>query len=62
MKKFLLAAVAVGTLMGAANAETPQARCVTVGSVNVNTLPLAADKMWHQADVLGKTLRQASAI
>jgi hypothetical protein len=62
MKMFLLVAVAVIALMDIAYAETPLERCVTVGSVNVNTLPLPANKMWHQADVLGKTFRQADAI
>jgi hypothetical protein len=60
--KCLLAAAAVVALMGTANAETPQLRCVTVGVVNVNTLPMAADKVWHQANILGKTFRQADAI
>ena len=62
MKKCLLAAAAVVALMGTAEAETAQLRCVTVGVVNVNTLPMAADKMWHQADIRGKTLHQADAI
>ena len=62
MKKGLFAAAAVVALMGTADAETPQLRCVTVGVVNVNTLPMAADKMWHQADIRSKTLRQADAI
>jgi hypothetical protein len=44
MKKFLLVAVAVIALMGIAHAETPFARCVTNGVVNVTTLPMATDK------------------
>lgn len=59
----LAAAAAIGMLLtDFAHAETPQLRCFTNGTINVNTLPIATDKLWHQADALGKTYKQASAI
>lgn len=62
MKRSWFAALVGIALSGVAEAETPQLRCVTVGVVNVNTLPMATDKMWHQAEIRGKTLHQAGAI
>lgn len=63
MKRFLLAAVAVIALIGVAHAETPFERCVTKGVVNVTTLPMATDKMWHQLPGAGgKTLPSSTGI
>lgn len=59
----LFAAATIGILSTSfARAETPQLRCYTNGTINVNTLPIATDNFWHQADVMGATYKQASAI
>ena len=60
-----LSAIVICALVATASiakAETPQQRCYTVGTVDVNSLPLPADKWWHQADVRGITYKQAAAI
>jgi hypothetical protein len=63
MKKLLLSAVAAIALMGFAHAETPFERCVTKGVVNVTTLPMATDKMWHQLPGAGgKTMPSSTGI
>src|SRR5882757_3697978 len=47
--KSIILVLALLATSGATMAETPNERCVTNGMVNVTTLPLATDKMWHQA-------------
>jgi hypothetical protein len=63
VKAFPLVAVAVIALMDTAHAETPFERCVTNAVVNVTTLPMATDKMWHQLHGAGgKTLLSSTGI
>ncbi|MGV7212511.1 hypothetical protein [Bradyrhizobium sp. UFLA05-112] len=53
MKKCLYAPIIVILSVGAAGAETASERCETTGVANVTTLPVNADKMWHQSDAPG---------
>jgi hypothetical protein len=63
LKKYFLDTALVFALMGIAHAETPFVRCVTTAVVSVATLPMAADKMWHELPGAGgKTLRSSTGI
>jgi hypothetical protein len=48
--KIALVTLVISVLMNTANAETPSERCMTNGVVNVTTLPVNTDKMWHQSN------------